>query len=198
MSRVPLRAGSPAHGWRYAGLMETRNHPTLSVRVEGDKAVVELGDYRRELPNLIVLSTDPKGFRKVIAVGEPLDGLRRSSQAGSADAAALLARAEERLALDLQDFRPGLAGPFINYLVMPLAMGMSWWTRRKLRIRIDIAGYDAVTDDRRREFEGAVRRLWRQVLVNGVPARRSTLPWWHVLAAAVLRRRKSGSPRLRQ
>jgi hypothetical protein len=168
--------------------MDTQGHPTLSVRVDGGRVFVESGDDRREFHNLIVLSTDPKGFRKVIAVGEPLDGLRQSSQAGRADAAALLARAEEKTALDLQDFRPELAGPFIHYLVMSLAMGMSWWTRRKLRMRIDIASYDAVSDDRRREFEGAVRTIWRQVLVNGVPARRSTRPWWHVRSLAQLRR----------
>jgi hypothetical protein len=161
--------------------METQRHPTLSVRVNGDRVFVESGDYRREFHNLVVLGPDPKGVRKIIAVGESLGSLRLSSKAGSADATAQLAGAEEWTALDLQDFRPELAEPFISYLVLSHAPGMSWWTaRRKLRIRIEIAGYDAVADDRRREFEGAVRRLWRQVLVNGVPARGFTRPWWHV------------------
>lgn len=159
--------------------------PTLSIRVDGDRVRVESGASRSEVHNVLVLVLDPKGSRKIIAVGEPLYGLRLSREARSAEGARLLAGAEEKTALDLQDFRPELAAPFIHYLVMTHAPGASsWLVRRKQRVSIEMAGYDAVAEDLRREFEGAVRRLWGQVLVNGAPARGPTRSWWYVSAMA--------------
>ncbi len=159
--------------------METLNQPPISIRVDGDRVFVESEAHRREFRNLVVLSPNPKGVRKIIAVGESLGSLQQSSGAGSADAAALLAGAEEKTALDLQDFSPRLAGSFIGYLVQSLETGAPGTVRRKPSIRIEIAGYEAVADERRREFEETVRGLLgRQVLVNGVPARKR--PWWHL------------------
>jgi hypothetical protein len=157
--------------------------PTLSIRVEGDRVRVESGTDRREFHNVLVLVPGPKGSKQIIAVGEPLESLRQSSEARSAEGARVLAGAEEKTALDLQGFRPELAAAFINYLVMTHAPGASsWFVRRKLRVSLEMAGYEAVAEELRREFEDAVRRLWGQVLVNGVTARGPTRPWWYVPA----------------
>jgi len=147
---------------------------TVRVRLEGDRVAVMLDDgTRREWRDLIAIVVE-KGKKKLVAVGDTEEELRRGSST-----------AEQRMldgvrfvrALAPQGFDHEVAHAYLAYVVHVSRRKSSWWRlNRKPRLELEFPGYSAVPMAKQLAFEDGVRFWGHPALVNGVPARPLS-PW---------------------